>query len=331
MHQHAGVPGPHRRDRGALGGDRQAQHCRKDTLAGSFGPQDPLQLPHPVRTAQPGESQRAPCDSQRDAQRRLVRTVSGHIADHDVHRAVGGLHEIVEVAAEQCILPARPVLGDDAHAGLVQQQRRRQQTALQPCVLPCPHLAGMQVDCRELGALAFDRVQHRAAQHLRVDAPFDQIVLGAGGDGRDPEVLVVETGQHHHGNTRVLSADPGQSVDPVGVVQMQVQQDAVGSGGRDLTLGVGHGRRPGHVHVDAGIGDQLLDDDRVSAVVFDQQQRQRVAAVRDAAGSRRFGGSAHVTRTGVRLAIHRGYPGAGAVRTVCRPRRCAPCGRRRRW
>ena len=108
-------------------------------------------------------------------------------------------------------------------------------------------------------------------------------------------MLVVETGQHHHGNPRVLSADPGQSVDPVGVVQMQVQQDAVGSGGRDLTLGVGHGRRPGHVHVDAGIGDQLLDDDRVSAVVFDQQQRQRVAAVRDAAGSRRFGGSTHVT------------------------------------
>ena len=56
-------------------------------------------------------------------QRRLVRTVASHVADHDVDRAIRGLHEIVEVAAEEGMLTAGPVLRDDVDTRRVQQQR----------------------------------------------------------------------------------------------------------------------------------------------------------------------------------------------------------------
>ena len=97
--------------------------------------QNPIQLAHPLGTAKAGEGQRAPGDAQRDPQGRLVGPVPGDVADHDVHGAVGGLDEVVEVTAEQCVLPARPVAGDDLDTRIVQQQGRRQQPAFKSCVL----------------------------------------------------------------------------------------------------------------------------------------------------------------------------------------------------
>ena len=87
--------------------------------------QDPLELAHPVGATQTGERQRAPGDAQRHAERRLVGAVARDVADHHVHRPVRGLHEVVEIAAEQRILPAGHVPRDDFDAGVVQQQRGR--------------------------------------------------------------------------------------------------------------------------------------------------------------------------------------------------------------
>ena len=65
---------------------------------------DAVEFTHPFVTAQPREGQRPPADTQCDADGRLVGSVSGDIADHDVHGAVRGLHDIEEIAAEQGVL-----------------------------------------------------------------------------------------------------------------------------------------------------------------------------------------------------------------------------------
>ena len=192
---------------GSVRRNRQAQHRREDALAGAFGAQDPLELAHPVGAAQAGEGQRAPGDAQRDTERGLVGTVAGDVADHDVHGPVRRLDEVVEVAAEQRVLPARPVPRDDLDARVVEQQRRGQQPALEPGVLLRAKLAGVQLDGGELGALALDRVEHRAPQHLGFDPALDQVVLRAGGDRRDAEVLVGQPGQHHDRHAGVALAD----------------------------------------------------------------------------------------------------------------------------
>ncbi len=123
VQQHAGMAGRHRVEAQVVGGDRHGKHRREDARAGTLGTQDPFELVHPLVAAQARECQRAPADAQRDTERRLIRTVSGHIADHDVHGAVWRLDEVVEVAAEKRELAAGPVLRDDVHARVVQQQR----------------------------------------------------------------------------------------------------------------------------------------------------------------------------------------------------------------
>ena len=63
-------------------------------------------------------------------------------------------------------------------------------------------LAGVQLHGGELGPLALDRVEHRPPQHFGFDPTLDQIVLRAGGDRRDAEVLVVQSGEHDDRNVR---------------------------------------------------------------------------------------------------------------------------------
>ncbi len=157
------------------------------------------------------------------------RPVPGDVADQDVHDPVGRLHDVVEVSAQQRVLAARPVAGDDVDARVVEQQRRGQQAAFQQRVLAGPQLARVQVGGDELGALALDRVQQRAPQHFGFDAPLDQVVLRARRDRGSPEVLVVQPGQHDDRDGGVAFGDAVERVDPVGVGQVQVQQHAIGA------------------------------------------------------------------------------------------------------
>ena len=191
------------------GGIARLSTVAKMPLPGPLGAQDPLQLPHPLGSPQAGERQRAPGDAQRDAEGRLVGPVPGDVADHHVHGAVRRLHEVVEVAAQQRVLPAGPVLGDDVDTRVVQQQRRRQQPAFQPGVLPGPQLGWRAARPRSARrACARSRSSTRAPQHFGLDPALDQVVLRARGDRRDPEVLVVEAGQHDDRDGRVALGDP---------------------------------------------------------------------------------------------------------------------------
>ena len=56
------------------------------------------------------EHERAPRDPQADAERGGVRPVAGDVADHGVDGAVGVLHRVVEVAAQQRAPAARAVV-----------------------------------------------------------------------------------------------------------------------------------------------------------------------------------------------------------------------------
>ena len=121
-----------------------------------------------------------------------------------------------------------------------------EQPAFEPGVLHGAQLAGVQLDRGELGALALDRVQHRALQHLGFDAPLDQVVLRSGGHRRHPEVLVGQSGQHDDRHVGVALRDAVERLDPVGVGKVEVQQHAVRPGGGQLALGVRHRLRPHH-------------------------------------------------------------------------------------
>lgn len=195
-------------------------------------------------------------------------------SDQDVHDPVGRLDDVVEVATEQSAFAAGAVAGDDVDARVVQQQRGGQQSAFQQRVLPGPQLGRVQVGGDQLGALALDRVQQRATQHFRLDAALDQVVLGAGGDCRRPEILVVEPGQHDDRHGGVQLGHAVQRVDPAGVGQVQIQQHAIGAGGFQLAFGVRHRLGPHHPDVGGRVGDQVFHEHRVGAVVLDQEQRQ---------------------------------------------------------
>lgn len=280
VQQHPGMPGPDRGDQRPFRGDREAEHRREDAPARPFGTQHPFELVHPFRSPQPGEGQSAPRDAQRHTERRLVRTVSRHIADHHVYGSVRRLHEVVEVAAEQGVLAAGAVLGDDLDARIVEQQRRREQTPLQSRVLPRPKLTRLQIDRGQFGTFTLDRIEHRPAQHLGIHPVLDEIVLSTGRHRRHPDVFVVETRQHHDRDGPVVAGDPVDTVDAVSVVQVQVQQDAVRTRNRDLMFGLGHRFGPEHLDVETRVRDHLFHQDRVGAIVLHQEQRQRVAVTR---------------------------------------------------
>ena len=137
----------------------------------------------------------------------------------------------------------------------------------------------MQFDGGEFGALALDGIEHRPLQHLGFDTPLDQVVLRPGTDRGDAEVLVGQPGQHHDGQRGVALGDAVQRIEAGGIGQVHVQQHTIRPGDGQLPLSICHRLRPHHGDVDAGVGDQLLDQQRIGAIVLDQQQRQQLFRV----------------------------------------------------
>ena len=246
----------------------------KVPLPFAFGTENPFEFAHSIGSAQTGEREGTPRDAQRNAERGFIGTVAGDVADHDVHRPVRGLDEIVEIAAEQRVLPTRDIPRDDLDAGVVQQQWGRREAALEAGVLPCPELAGVQLDGGELRSFPLDRVQHRAPQHLRFDPALDQVVLSARSDRRHAEVLVVQPREHHDRQVWVGGLDAFEGGDAVGVGQVEIQQHAVRPGQHQLAFGVCHRLCPDAVDVGGGVSDEFLDQDRVAPVVLHQQDGQ---------------------------------------------------------
>ena len=128
-----------------------------------------------------------------------------------------------------------------------------------------------------------DRVAERACEQHAGGGALDQVVLRAGGDRLHSAALVVEAGEHEHGESRRQRAQLAQPVEPLRVGQVEVEQHAVVA------------REPGadragergcavELHLRAGVGQLLLDDQRVAVVVLDQQDSHRVESDKGARG-----------------------------------------------
>lgn len=238
---------------------------------GAFGDQDLLQQPDLFEPAGRAQYRRAPGHPQTDTQRRLRGPVPRHIADHRVHRAVGGLHHVVEVTAEQGVRPARRVPGH-RFEGVVVQQGHGQQPAFEAGVLPRHQPVGAQRRRGLLDLLALEGVTDRAAQRLRIEPSLDEVVLGAGRHGRQARIGLGPARQHHDGRIRRRLDDPGHGVQAVHIGQMQIEQYAArGPAAGQEPARLRERPAPGQRGIQLAVREHLLDEEGVTGVVLDQQ------------------------------------------------------------
>ena len=216
----------------------------------------------------PGQDHCAPGHPQADAERRLFGPAAAHVADQSVHPAVGRLHQVVEVPAEQGLPAAGPVPAGHGQPG-IGQQRRRQQPALQPGVLPREDLGLTELALDLLAAAAFHRVPDHPVQQRPVDLALDQIVLRPGADRLLAQVLVGPPGQHDDGDLRQVLVQPAHPLQLPGIRQAEVEQDAGRL--RQQRPGLGHRPRPAQGDRGPGFQQKFLDQQGVAVVVLDQQ------------------------------------------------------------
>jgi hypothetical protein len=199
--------------------------------------------------AQPGEGQRAPGDTEFDAEGRLVRAVAAHVADHGVHRAVGRAHGVVEVAAEQGAGAAGAVArGEPQLAAL--QQRPGEQSALQPGVLLRPQARLGELALRQVVAFALDGVADGAGQQSAVQLVADEVVLRADPYGVGVALGVGSVGERQHRVPGRHTQDPPQDLQLAGLGGLPLTGPVVLTGSRGLRrrAAPGHNLAPtGHV------------------------------------------------------------------------------------
>ncbi len=263
--QDLGVPLVGREDQGGDGGEHVGVRA--------LGDEDLLQQRDLLglgRTAQDGGT---PGHPQADAERGLGRAVPGDIADHRVHGAVRGLHDVVEVPAEEPVDPSRLVPGTGVEP-VVPQQRDGQQTALQAGVLLGDQPVGAQGRRCPFHFLALEGVADRAREDLGAETPLDQVVLGAAGDRAEPGPRVLQAGQDDDRGLAVRLQDLAHRVQPVDVGEVQIEEHADRRGGGvQESAGLGQRLAPGEGGVQLAVGEHLLDEQRVTRVVLDQQDR----------------------------------------------------------
>src|SRR6266511_3290409 len=220
------------------------------------------------------QHQRAPGHPELRAEGRLVGAVAAHVAHEQVQPAGRRLDRVEEVPAEQGPVPAGPVEREDPRARRV-HQGLGEQSAFQPRRLGLPQLGLAELAGVLVGPAALDRVPDGTGEGDAVHLAFDEIVLGAGTDGRDAQVLILQPGEyaHRHAGGRVQHLV--QPVEPAGVGQPQVEQDTVHA---DQPLpGLRHGRNRLDVQRCPGLQQLLLDQEGVGRVVFDQEYAQSLA------------------------------------------------------
>ncbi len=132
----------------------------------------------------------------------------------------------------------------------------------------------LELLARLVRAPALDRVADRAREPRTVDLALDQVVLRARGDRLGAAALVVEPGEHEHGEVGAVGLQAMQRREPLRVRQVEVEQHAVDLG---EVLAARLGERDGahDLHVRAAQVQQLLDEQRVAIVVFDEQDVNR--------------------------------------------------------
>ena len=131
-------------------------------------------------------------------------------------------------------------------------------------------------------AAPLDRVPDHAVQHRPVDLALDQVVLRSGPHRLLAEVLARLPGQHDDGRLGLDAQQLPQPLQALRVGQAQVEQHA--GRVRDQRGGLAEG--PGPLHHDRGVHlqQELLDEQGVAVVVFDEQDRHLVVAARSGGG-----------------------------------------------
>ncbi len=144
-----------------------------------------------------------------------------------------------------------------------------------------------------LGALAFDGVAEGADEEVALDAALDEVVLGAGADAGDGEVLVVGAAHDNDGDAGGGGVDAGDEVEAVAVGEGEIEEDDVGARVPSSGSGPGPGFGPRCVTQEGegvgeagdvadaegggvGGGEHEGDEARVRRVVLHHQDRDRV-------------------------------------------------------
>jgi hypothetical protein len=151
------------------------------------------------------------------------------------------------------------------------QQRRGQQPAFQAGGLRRDQPLLAQAQGAGLGAAALHGVPDRADQDLPVDLALHQVVLRPGGDGGDPEVLVVQAGEHAHRGPGVGPQDRVQALQPVGAGQVEVEQDALRTGQQVTRDDLGERGRHRQPQLGLHLGEQLTHQEGVAGIVLDEE------------------------------------------------------------
>ena len=202
--------------------------------------------------------------------------MAADVADHQVHRVVGRVDEVVEVAAEQGAFAARAIAGADEQRAVV-EDRHGQQPALQARGLLGQDLGRPQLLAHAVGLAALDGVEDRPPQAVPVDAALDDVVLGAGRHGVDRALVVAVAGEHEVGDVRRGLAQALQGDQPAGVGEAEVEQDAVEGLGGQQPDPLGEGLRAAHLDGRPLLAQQLGDQEGVAMVVLDEQHAHDVA------------------------------------------------------
>ena len=192
------------------------------------------------------ERLRPPRHAQAHAEGGLVGAVAADVADHEVHGAVGRVHQVVEVPSEERSLAARAIAGADAQRRVV-EDRHGQQPALQACGLLGQDLGGPQLLADAVGLATLDGVDDRSPQAVAPEAALDDVVLCAGRDGVDAALVVAISREHEVREVRGGLAQALEGDEPARVRQAEVEQDAVERLGGEQREALGERLCPVHL------------------------------------------------------------------------------------
>ena len=133
-----------------------------------------------------------------------------------------------------------------------------------------------------LGLAAHDRVPDHAVQHGPGDLALDQVVLRSGPHRLLAEVLARLPGEHDDGRLGLDAQQLPQPLQALRVGQAQIEQHAghLRHEGRGLAEGAG----PLHHDRSVYLRQELLREQGVAVVVFDEQDRHLVVAARGGGG-----------------------------------------------
>ena len=217
-----------------------------------------------------GEHHRAPCDAEGDSDGGFGRSVPADVTDHRPDGAVVEHDGVVEVATEESV-GAGPVAGGGLKVRSVDVEHGKQ-AASEAIVLGPLSLGEEEADAVSLGPAALDGEVDGLGDAEAVDLALHEVVLGAGTQRGDASLTVVEAGQHDDRQVGRPVAEADDRLDALGVGEPEVDERAVVARGH--LEGRADRRHAAKVEALSGVGQQLLDEERIAVIVLHQQEAE---------------------------------------------------------